>query len=140
MIFTDRTGTNLNRKRIKIISQTPTEILADIERADTVTQEGTKLDASVFNTFQSSINQALEVSNNALTQSSSALSSANQATTTVGSLLTDVATANTNATNALTTANTTSANLSAAVTRIQTLENTKPTFTLSGTTLNITTN
>ena len=91
MIFNDRQGTNLNRKRLTIISQTPTEIIADVERADTVTQEGTKINASVFNSFQNSIDSAL-------TQATS------------------------------------------ANTRVQTLENRMPTFTLSGTTLNITTN
>ena len=40
MDFKDRQGQNLNRKKIKIISQSPTEIIADIERYDTVTEEG----------------------------------------------------------------------------------------------------
>ena len=52
MTFNDRQGTNLNRKRLTIISQTPTEIIADIERADNPTQEGTKINASVFNNFE----------------------------------------------------------------------------------------
>lgn len=81
MIFKDRVGTNLNRKRIKIISQTPTEIIADVERADTITEEGTQINASIFNTFQTDINtannnasQALSLANNAITEASKAVS------------------------------------------------------------------
>ena len=74
MIFQDRTGTNLNRKKIKIISQTPTEIIADIERADTPVIEGTTINASVFNGFQNEINLAN-------TNASTALTSANLANT-----------------------------------------------------------
>lgn len=119
MLFKDRTGTNLNRKRIKIISQTPTEIIADIERADTVTEEGTTINAAVFNAFQSSINTA---TNNA----SSALTSATQAGNNATSALNLATTANTTANNALQAA--------------QDASNRVPTFTLSGTTLTITTN
>ena len=72
MEFKDRQGQNLNRKKIKIISQTPTEIIADIERYDTVTEEGTLINAEVFNKFQTQINQA----NN---EASSALSTVNDA-------------------------------------------------------------
>lgn len=154
MTFQNRQGTNLNRKRLTIISQTPTEIIADIERADNATQEGTKIDANVFNTFQSSIDTASSNATNALANSTSAISSATQAisdaanalnvanaaSTTANSANTSASTANANATNALTKANTNSTNIASALGRIQTLENTKPTFTLSGTTLNITTN
>ena len=98
MIFNDRQGTNLNRKRLTIISQTPTEIIADIERADTITQEGTKINASVFNAFQNSIDTAASNATDALSQATS------------------------------------------ANTRVHTLEHRIPTFTLTGTTLNITTN
>ena len=109
MTFKDREGINLNRKRLTIISQTPTEIIADIERADTVTQEGTKINASVFNAFQASIDASTNNANNAL-------SIANSASTTANS--------------ALATANTNNSNISNALSRIQTLENNMPTFTL----------
>ena len=119
MLFKDRTGTNLNRKRIKIITQTPTEIIADIERADNVTEEGTAINAAVFNAFQTSIDTAL---NNA----SSALTSANQASSSSTNALNLATSANTNASNALQTA--------------QEASNRVPTFTLNGTSLTITTN
>ena len=86
MEFKDRKGTNLNRKKIKIISQTQTEIIADIERFDNVTEEGTEINANVFNTFQSEINTAKSeantagvTANNANTTANSALSNANNA-------------------------------------------------------------
>lgn len=72
MEFKDRKGKNLNRKKLKIISQTPTELVVDMERFDEVEEEGTKIDASVFNTFQSEIS----ISNN---NSSNAISIANSA-------------------------------------------------------------
>ncbi len=58
MEFKDRKGRFLNRKKLKVISQTPTEIIVDVERYDEPTEEGTKIDASVFNDFQNQINQA----------------------------------------------------------------------------------
>lgn len=140
MIFQNRQGTNLNRKRLTIISQTPTEIIADIERADNPTQEGTKIDASVFNAFQASIDTANTNANNALTNSATAISTANQISSDATSALTTANAANTNASSALTKATTNATNISNAVARIQALENSKPTFSLSGTVLNITTN
>ena len=119
MLFKDRTGTNLNRKRIKIITQTPTEIIADIERADNVTEEGTAINAAVFNAFQASIDTAV---NNA----STALTNANQASS-----------ASTSALNLATSANT---NASSALQAAQEASSRVPTFSLSGTTLTITTN
>ena len=51
----DRTSSNPNRRKLKIISQTPTEIIADIERADeNVTTTGTKINA---NNLQNIINK-----------------------------------------------------------------------------------
>lgn len=91
MIFKDRTGTNLNRKKITIISQTPTEIIADIERADNPIEEGTTINASVFNAFQENINSANATANSALETANSALS--------------DSAIAKSNSTNALSVAN-----------------------------------
>lgn len=119
MLFKDRAGTNLNRKRIKIITQTPTEIIADVERADNVTEEGTTINAAVFNTFQSSIDTAVS-------SAISAVTTANQA--------------NTNANNAVNLATTANNNASTALQEAQSASNKVPTFTLSGTTLTITTN
>ena len=58
MIFQNRQGSNLNRKRLRIVSQTAEEIIADVERADSPTVEGTPIDASVMNQFQSEIDTA----------------------------------------------------------------------------------
>lgn len=69
MSFTNRTGQNLNRKKIIIINQTPNEIIADIERADTVTEEGTPINATIFNKFQEEINSANLKSEEARTKS-----------------------------------------------------------------------
>ena len=48
--YQNRNSNHINRKRIKIISQTANEIIADIERADEVMggQNGTPINASVF--------------------------------------------------------------------------------------------
>ena len=112
MEFRDRKGTNLNRKKIKIISQTPTEIIADIERFDNVTEEGTEINANVFNTFQSEITSAVTNANEAKTESNTAknnaqnaLDTANSANTKSDNALQTASLANTNSTSALTTAN-----------------------------------
>jgi len=55
-VFEDREGNNLNRKKIKIVSQTPTEIIADIERADNMSKEGSKIDAETLNNFMAYVN------------------------------------------------------------------------------------
>ena len=47
MIFSNRTGTNLNRKKLTIVSQTANEIIADVTRADNGTG-GTELNAEFF--------------------------------------------------------------------------------------------
>lgn len=47
MNFTNRTGTNLNRKKLTIVSQTANEIIADVTRADNGTG-GTELNAEFF--------------------------------------------------------------------------------------------
>ena len=45
--FVDRVSTHPNRRKLTIISQSPTEIIADVSRYDTeVTQQGTKISAS----------------------------------------------------------------------------------------------
>lgn len=112
MLFKDRQGTNLNRKRISIVSQTPNEIIADIVRADNPTEEGTEINASTFNGFQAEINSANEKSDNAITIASSANSTskeaktiADNASTKADSAVTTANTALSNASNALTTAN-----------------------------------
>ena len=79
MEFKDRKGKNLNRKKLKIISQTPTELVVDMERFDEVEEEGTKIDASVFNTFQSEISISNNNSSNAISIANSAKNESSQA-------------------------------------------------------------
>jgi hypothetical protein len=55
MDFVNRQGTNLNRKRLRIISQSANEIIADVERADTPTVEGTPISASNLNQLKQDI-------------------------------------------------------------------------------------
>lgn len=100
MEFKDRQGQNLNRKKIKIISQSPTEIIADIERYDTVTEEGTQINAEVLNTFQAQIDQAdyeassaLSIVNVANNKSDEAKINASEALTKANTALTNSETA-----------------------------------------------
>ena len=79
MTFKNREGSNLNRRKIKIISQTPTEIIADIERADNVTEEGTKINAEMFNNFEAQINTASTNSTEALDKANIAITNSYKA-------------------------------------------------------------
>jgi len=90
MLFKDRQGSNLNRKRISIVSQTPNEIIADITRADNPTDEGTPINAGTFNDFQTEIDSANTKSTKAETNASSALTVATEAKT-LSSSATDTA-------------------------------------------------
>lgn len=81
MNFIDRQSTNLNRKKIKIISQTPTEIIADIERYDTPSTEGTKINAQTFNQFQAEIDEANTNASEAMQYATEASTNATQALT-----------------------------------------------------------
>ena len=57
--FFDREGQNLNRRKLKIVSQTPDEIIVDIERCDTSTVDGTPLNATTLNNKFDEIESAL---------------------------------------------------------------------------------
>lgn len=57
-IFIDRQGENLNRKKLKIVSQTANEIIADIERGDDAIVEGTPINAAAMNSLKSTIDSA----------------------------------------------------------------------------------
>ena len=57
--FIDSTGANLNRRKLKIVSQTPDEIIVDIERCDTSTVDGTPLNATTLNNKFDEIESAL---------------------------------------------------------------------------------
>ena len=55
--FTDREGSHLNRRKLTIISQTPKEIIVDVERADdNITETGTKINASNLQNIITKIN------------------------------------------------------------------------------------
>ncbi len=75
-LFQNRSGTNLNRRKLTIISQSANEMIVDMERADNVQtgNEGTTLNADVMNALDDRITAA---ENN----SSTALSTANAANT-----------------------------------------------------------
>ena len=115
MVFQDRQGSNLNRKKIKIISQAGDEIIADIERADSPTVEGTKLNAAVMNQFQKEIDDANTKSNSAVNTANTASTNANNAVTTANDAKTKATTALTNSNNAVETANAASTSASSAV-------------------------
>ena len=101
MEFKDRQGQNLNRKKIKIISQSPTEIIADIERYDTVTEEGTQINAEVLNTFQAQIDQAGYEASSALSIVNVANNKSDEAKINASEALTKAKTALTNSETAL---------------------------------------
>ena len=123
MLFKDRQGTNLNRKRISIVSQTPNEIIADIVRADNPTEEGTEINAATFNQFQNEINDANEKSNQAETIASTANGLSSEAKTIAinanqiaNNALTTAGNASTKADTAINTANSAVNTASGAVT------------------------
>jgi len=98
MIFQNRQGSNLNRKRLRIISQTAEEMIVDVERADSPTVEGTPINASTMNQFQSEIDTAIA-------NASSAVSTANTASQNASDAVSTANTASQNASTALATAN-----------------------------------
>lgn len=56
-LFVDRTGTNLNRRKLSIVSQAPNEMIVDVYRLDN-SDNGTKINAETLNDrFQSIVNQ-----------------------------------------------------------------------------------
>ena len=105
MNFIDRVSSKPNKKKITIISQTPNEIIATIERADEPTVEGTAITAQVFTNFQTEINTANSTATNALTNANQAKSDATTAKNSASSAETNANTAIATANQALTKAN-----------------------------------
>lgn len=70
--FKDRIAQYPNRRKLKIVTQTDNEIVADIELADEASQQGTPITAAVLNEMNNEIN-ANKVN------STTALSTANEA-------------------------------------------------------------
>lgn len=64
--FKNRQSLYPNRRLIKIVHKTNDEILADIVRADESSEEGTEINAEVFDNFQKKINDALLKASQAL--------------------------------------------------------------------------
>lgn len=56
--YVNRVSPYPNRKKIKIISQTPTEIIADIERNDNASINGTPINAETFTDLETLITEA----------------------------------------------------------------------------------
>lgn len=78
--FSNRVSDNANRRRISIISQTPGEIIADIERADTnVTVPGTALTADILNAWDDGVSSAKITALSAKEESTIAKATANEA-------------------------------------------------------------
>jgi len=67
--FVNRQSVNSKRRKITIVEQSGNEMIADIDYADGPTVEGTKLDASTFNSIKTEIESkaALNDSNQTIT-------------------------------------------------------------------------
>lgn len=78
MEFKDRQATFPNRKKLTIISQSPNEIIADVERFDNASVLGTKINAEVFNDLQQQINTANTNADEANTIANQALKKVNE--------------------------------------------------------------
>lgn len=77
--FQNRVSSTPNRRRIKIISQTPTEIVANIEMDDNPTVVGTPISADVLNEWDSDVLLAKQKCVTAETNAANALAVANLA-------------------------------------------------------------
>lgn len=131
MNFIDRVSSKPNKKKITIISQTPNEIIATIERADEPTVEGTAITAQVFTNFQTEINTANSTATNALTNANQAKSDASIAKSTASS-------AETNANTAIATANQALTKANEALNASSNFQSCSTVFVLTGTSLSIT--
>ena len=83
--FKDRAGQEStyrpNRRRIKIVSQTADEIIADIEYADNATENGTPINAEKMNKIRTAVMTAENNSSQAVMAASSANTTAGNADT-----------------------------------------------------------
>ena len=108
----NRVSKHPNRRKLTIVSQSPNEIIVDVERADSATVEGSTITADTLNDFQTEINtsnsnasSALSTANSANTIAQTASTTANSANQTANSADTKATTALSNSTNAISTAN-----------------------------------
>lgn len=111
MEFKNREGNNLNRRKIKIVSQSGDEIIADIERADNnIIEPGTRISADILQDWNNVVNvsnlkstDALSRSNQAISTSNTALSKSNIADSKANQAIDDALSALTNSQEALNT-------------------------------------
>lgn len=99
--FQDRTGSNLNRRILKIIKREGDEITVDIRRADSYEQEGTKINAKTFNDWEKRVADAEKYSLDAKETAHSTIETANNALDNSNAASTKSTQANTNAQRAL---------------------------------------
>lgn len=116
--FKDRISENPNRRKIKIVSQTADEIIADIEYADNASQEGTPVNAAKLNEIRTAVTNAENNSSQALTTASGASATAGDADVKAGQALT-------NSQNAVTTANNAYSKADEALTQVVNMQGTK---------------
>ena len=103
--FKNRESQYINRRKLTIVSQTPTELVVDITRNEgEIEVAGSPIDATTMNAFNTQINSAV---NNA----SAALLKANEVETTANSAKSIAETASADASSAVTTANTADTNV-----------------------------
>ena len=79
IIFKDRVSKFPNRKKLKIVSQSAGEIVADVVEADSPQVEGTKIDAKILNNWQDVIFEAEGNAKLARTKVAEATENANNA-------------------------------------------------------------
>jgi len=77
--FKNRISTHPNRKKLTIIDQNINELIVDVEYADQPTEEGSPLNAEVFNEFYESLTNSVNNSNTALNTAQIAITNANEA-------------------------------------------------------------
>ena len=99
--FENRVSTHPNRRKLTIISQSPNEMIVDIERADSATIDGSIISADTLNDFQDEIDTANSYASSALSTANSANTTAQTASTTANSANQTATSADTKATTAL---------------------------------------
>ena len=76
--FKNRTGKNLNRRKLTILSQEDNEMIVDVSFAGTIENEGSKITAEFLNEWEDSINNSNQKSTQAVQTANSALTKANE--------------------------------------------------------------
>lgn len=116
--FFNRESNNTNRRKLKIVSQTDTEFVADIERADdNVVVEGSPINAETFNGFETRLEDIETKSANSESISKQAKTIAIDAESTANSAIATAESAEDIANTAIATANQASSDASNALTK-----------------------